>query len=357
MIENSKEKDILNLITIFISKKRLLVRTSIIGLLLGILIAFTTPKEYTSSISLLALDNSAQNNLSGLMQQFGGLTGLNLSASKEGLSPEIYPNFVYSTPFTVELLNEKFHFAHKDTTIRLIDYFTTIKSKDLIGNLKYYTIGFIIRLNKDNLPKHIGDIDSTNSIYVLTSEYDDLLNEFQNRINVEVDEMTNIVKIQTKMPDPVVAAQLADSILNKLTTRIANYRTQKAQADFNFISKQQQEAEKRYTKAQLALAQFRDINRNIVQAAQKSEEERLTAELNLCFNLYNNLTQQKEAARINVQQSTPVFKVLNPAVVPIKKSEPKRLLIIATSPFLGLFIGILIILFQRIRDDLKLLQK
>ena len=46
---------------------------------------------------------------------------------------------------------------------------------------------------------------------------------------------------------------------------------------------------------------------------------------------------------IKVEENTPVFSVINEVVVPIEKSKPKRMLILAISIVLGLILGMGII--------------
>ncbi|MDP4189101.1 MAG: GNVR domain-containing protein, partial [Bacteroidota bacterium] len=146
---------------------------------------------------------------------------------------------------------------------------------------------------------------------------------------------------------------LTDSVVNDLTQYLVSYRVQKAQADYDFIKARQEEAERKYLSLQNRSAGFQDANRDVISAAVLSTGTKITNEYNLAFNLYNTLSQQLEQARLKVQQETPVFKVLNPAEVPLKKSKPKRSLILAAMIFLGLFVGVGIITGKMIYQNAK----
>ena len=66
------------------------------------------------------------------------------------------------------------------------------------------------------------------------------------------------------------------------------------------------------------------------------ELERLQNEAALAYNLYNSTSQQVQVAEVKVQESTPVFTVMQPAVVPFKAAKPNVKMIIAGFAFLGI---------------------
>jgi uncharacterized protein involved in exopolysaccharide biosynthesis len=65
---------------------------------------------------------------------------------------------------------------------------------------------------------------------------------------------------------------------------------------------------------------------------------------NLAFNSYNSLSQQLEQALITVQEETPVITLLEPVQVPLERSRPKRLLVIAVAAIIGSIAGVFLIL-------------
>ena len=70
------------------------------------------------------------------------------------------------------------------------------------------------------------------------------------------------------------------------------------------------------------------------------EEQRLQHQFTLAFNLYNELAQQLENARIRIQQETPVIKLLEPVMVPIERSQPKRVRLMVIYTFIGGVLGV-----------------
>ena len=67
----------------------------------------------------------------------------------------------------------------------------------------------------------------------------------------------------------------------------------------------------------------------------RTEEERLQNEMSLAYNLYNQTAQQLQLARAKVQESTPVYAVVQPATVPLKPSKPSKMMILVGCVFLA----------------------
>jgi LPS O-antigen subunit length determinant protein (WzzB/FepE family) len=59
------------------------------------------------------------------------------------------------------------------------------------------------------------------------------------------------------------------------------------------------------------------------------------------------LSRQYEQARLKVQERTPVFKVLEPAQVPLKRVSPKRTMIVLLFTGAGLVLGLGYLLWQQ----------
>ena len=142
------------------------------------------------------------------------------------------------------------------------------------------------------------------------------------------------------MPEAEMSAILANKMIFLLKNYVTDYRTQKAKQDYDFIKGQYEQAKARFQKAQDTLAKFQDQNLNLATAQAQTRLKSLQDEYNLAYNVYTGLAQQMEQARIQVQQNTPVFKILEPATVPIKKSSPKRVIILILSVMFGVFVGI-----------------
>ena len=81
----------------------------------------------------------------------------------------------------------------------------------------------------------------------------------------------------------------------------------------------------KYVEAQRRYAEFVDKHQGLSKQIYKVEEERLAGEMQLAFNIYNTLYQQRLLNEAELQRRTPVFTVLQNASVPVKPASSKKL--------------------------------
>lgn len=314
-------------------------------MVLGLLIAFLAPKEYSTSATMMPEMQSQQSGASGLLQQYGGMLGISGSqltgGGQEGsIPPQLYPNIVQSLPYQVELMNTEVYFAEYDTTATVHEFFSEIHSPfSLMGFLKGYTIdlpGKIIGLFKDEeeqdrpLPQKV----DREAVLSLSKEQMETVKTLQQRLSVSVDQETGVLTLTSEFPDPRAAAEIGKTGINLLKENVEEYRTQKARQNLEFVQEQVEEARKRFEEAQNRLAEFRDSNINLATAKAQTREQELQSQYDLAFNLYNSLSQRLEQAKLDLQEETPVLSVLQPVSVPLNDNT-SGLLILIVSGMLG----------------------
>ena len=101
MEEKSKGRNdgIIGVLMLLWSRRKLLTINCVIGGVLAIVIAFSMPKQYTSS-AVLAPEMTSGGGLSGSLGAIASMTGVNLDGMGNGndaLYPELYPQIVSST--------------------------------------------------------------------------------------------------------------------------------------------------------------------------------------------------------------------------------------------------------------------
>lgn len=90
------------------------------------------------------------------------------------------------------------------------------------------------------------------------------------------------------------------------------------------------------------------VNQELVLETYKTKETDLENEMQLKYNIYTQMTNQLQIARAKLIEKTPVYAVIQPAVVPIKKSGPKRLIIIFTCVLFGGLVYTLPLLYKQL---------
>lgn len=301
---------------------------------IGIVYALNLQKEFDANTQLMPelQSNSSLSKMGGL-SALAGLAGVDLNqmSSTDAVRPDLYPNIVQTLPFALFILEQKVYVSEYKKTIRLQDY---LEEK-----------------NKNWLDKWLGNSSKTtqpldpqklSKAYEITKPQETVVKEVHDRILATFDRKTGVITIHTKMPDPVVAATTAQIAVEYLKEYVTSYRTDKARKQVKFLSEQVTEAKRRYQNSEAALAAYRDRNRFLYTESAKVEEQRLQADFMLAQNVYNNLAQQHEQAKIRVEEETPVFKTLDPAAIPLKRSAPKRTIIVLVFSFFGALLAILI---------------
>ena len=294
----------------------------------GIYYALTAREEYVSTGKILPEYQSKAGGLS----QFAGLAslaGIDVSSAAGGGSdavrPDLYPDVLKSTPFFLELLKIK---------VRTKD------NKEMLFSQFYDTFVLDNKIEEKNTKIKF---PTSNQYIAVSYQTENNLKDLRTRISAVIDKKTGLITVTVKLPDPVVATIITDYGMNFLTNYITNYRTEKSKRDLNFLAERLDAAKGKYFNNQAKKAQYSDqyqLSMMKLQAADL-QRERIESEYKISSNFYNTLLQKYEEAKLKVQQETPVIKVLEPPVVPNKRSEPKRTIIVLIATFLGGIFGII----------------
>ena len=85
-------------------KKKYFLFSAVIGLALGLGVAFSIPKTYTSKMSL-AIESQREQKLSGGMGALASMAGVDIVSGEDAISPNLYPDVVSTNKFLVDLLH------------------------------------------------------------------------------------------------------------------------------------------------------------------------------------------------------------------------------------------------------------
>ncbi len=335
------EIDLIELIKVIWSKRWFIAKVTSVFVALGLVIAFTSPEEYTTSSTLIPEAAGEEGNLGGSLGGLASLAGVDLGSLSGGVSqtinPALYQSVSQSTPFLMQLMNEEYYFFEVGDTISVYEYFMEHSNSSLFQKalaVPGTIIGFIL-----GKKEKLASTGSDSTTLLISKEQQGVMEILKSRVYVEMDWELNIVTIQVEMQDPVVAAKMVTFTRDYITEYVTEYSTSKSQQRLSSIEKQYLERKAEFEMIQLKLASFRDRNQNVTTARARSEEERLQSEYNLSFNIFNQISQQREAVKLQIEENTPVFTVLEPVKVPVEKSKPKRLFILILAGLFGGIVG------------------
>ena len=304
--------------------KKFIITVTVVFMFLGLISALTMTRIYTSKVTLVPeLGKSTSSSLSSLSNMLG-LGGMTMGSSADAYHVTVYPEVVASTPFVAKMFDMRVTDPKKGIDTTLIGYLS--RERFSIGNVIGYVTKPIFSLfsNKEEETKG-NDLN----LFHLTKEQDRIVKTMNKAIQVDVDKKTGETTIQVTMDNPVIAATVADTVCKHLREYIVEYRTRKAREDLENYKKIADESYQRYLKASKAYAYYQDHNRGLILNAVISEGSRLSNELQIASQLYQQMKLQAEMARGKVIDEKPVFAIIQPATVPLlpQNSRAKVLLI------------------------------
>lgn len=324
-----KEIDLIEIGKKLWDKRKFILKVSGVGLLIGIIIAFSIPKEYSTTV-ILAPESKEGGSL-GNAGALAAMAGINLSGNSTSgdLSSDIYPNIMESTPFILGL--SKIYISDKkegiDTTL-----FAYIKDEQ---KLAWWT--YVLGAPKLLVGLFFSDKEETvieDNKLILTKDQDDVVESLKRLITISIDKKTGVIILTSVMQSPVVSATVADTLTSYLQSYIIKYRTEKSRADLAFAEKLYAESKNDYSKAQQKYADYLDRNQNVILASYRVNQEKLQNEVTLAYNVYNQVAQQLQVAKVKVQDQTPVYTVIQPAIIPLIPTKPNKKLIVIGFIFL-----------------------
>lgn len=314
--------------------RKTLYKAAGIGLVVGILIALGTPKQYTVSV-ILSPEMGSSKSGSGLASMAASFLGGSIGVdSPDALNATLAPDIVASTPFLLELFNARVVNQNKQIDTTFTAYLDEQKSSWIGYVLK--APGMAIKGIKSLFSNEDKEIATVQEGTIELNEEDAAkLEGLRKQITAEVDKKTSITTLTVTLQDPKITATIADSVVSKLQQYISAYRTSKAKEDSQYLEMLYKERQQEYYAAQQRYARYVDANSNMVFQSTMAERERLQNDMNLAYQVYSQVAQQLQVARAKVQEEKPVFAVVEPAVVPLQPSGTSRKVIVVGFVFLA----------------------
>lgn len=342
---SNDEIDLIQVAHTIWSGRRTIIKTMAIFAILGMVIALTSPTEYTASTTIVPQLPNGQSRIGGL-SGLAAMAGINLNmGSTSEISPTVYPEIISSIPFQLELMQTPLKFKDIEQPVSLYEYYTNYAKSTFISTLMKYTVGLpgiIIQVIKGlSTDEQVTSVNK--SPLQLTQKQKEVQKKIQDLLTIEYNDKDGYVLLTCHMPEALPAAQLAQNSQKLLQKYITEFKIEKATANFDFIEKRYNEVKGQYEEAQDALAIFQDRNRNVSSAKAQTELVRLNNNYNLAYEVYSELAKQLEQARIQVKEDTPVFTIIKPVFVPLEKSKPNRPMILIIWLMTGSILGIGII--------------
>ena len=307
--------------------RMLIVKVAGIAAILGTIIVLTTPQKYTAIATLAPETTKASSsNISNIASMLG-VGGLNLGNDADALKVTLYPDIVASTPFIIDLLNAQVSTIKEDQPdTTLTGYLKEYTSSSLLGKciaIPLKAVGGIKSLFVGDKANEESLLNKINPFQLTKGQFK-LVKSLRKLIFAKVDKKTGVTTISVTMQDPLVAATIADTVVQNLKRHITKYRISKAEKDFSYWEQLYNERKAEYYQKQQLYAEYVDANKNVILQSVRIEQTRLQNEMNLAYQIYSNVATQLQMAKAKVQEAKPVFTEIEPASVPLLPTGTTR---------------------------------
>ena len=335
------EIDLMDILRKIIAIRKTIYRAAGMGLVIGVIIAISIPKQYTVKVTLSPEMGSAKGGgLSGLAASFLG-SDVAMGDGTDALNASLSADIVSSTPFLLELSTMEI-LVSRDEDMTLNTYLDEESSPwwNYVIGLPGIVVGGVKSLFSEDDNELVVSGRINNGIIELSKKKSRKIETLKKMITASVDKKTSMTTVAITLQNPKVAAVVADSVVKKLQEYIIDYRTSKAKEDCIYLEKLFKERQQEYYATQKKYADYLDSHDNVILQSVRAEQERLQNDMSLAYQVYSQVASQLQVARAKVQEEKPVFAVVEPAVVPLEPSGIGRKIYVLAFVFLSVCIVI-----------------
>ena len=206
-----------------------------IALVIGLVIGFSMPKQYTSSVQLAP--ETSRTGLTGDINSLASMVGVNLNnmnTTNDAFYPKMYPNICASNDFVIPLWNMQVKTVNGEKSTTLYDYL----AHDQKEAWWWKGIGAIASLfggNSDDsgVKKQILDPRTDVDPFHLTSEQNKVASAIKGMIKCSIDKKTDVISILVVTLKLIVSVEKNSSA--PLQTALADYNQPYAQKQETMI--------------------------------------------------------------------------------------------------------------------------
>lgn len=286
----------------FWEKRIFLTKLTAAALFGSVLVALLLPPQYTSKVVLLP---SGKQDKMGVLSGLASSLGFDLSGTTTGLesSSLLYPEILKSRLIGEAVLSNRYRYTHrkKPAVQTLLEY---LRTKNLERGLK----------------------------------------KLAGRRKIDMDIKTGIITLAVTTGNRELSALVANQFVTELERYNRTRRKTKALNNQENLERRLDSVKAELAQAEDTLEAFLEKNRNFAFSDDPElnrELAQLKREAVIKSETYATLTQQYELAKIETEKEIPIVQVLDTAVPALKKSAPKRTLIVLTTTALAFTFGFL----------------
>ncbi|MFL2994091.1 MAG: GNVR domain-containing protein [Candidatus Neomarinimicrobiota bacterium] len=331
--EGIKENIIDDPISLIKKERKLILKYSAIAGFIGLIYALVATPFYQSTTTMypaLETENSGGilgSSIAGLAESYG-LMGL-------GSAPTYnIPDIVLSRRIKKNIILSSWKSNNYPDSSNLIKFWE-------IDKPNRFSPFIILDLLKPLFPSGGGFSTSADKIYL-----ENAIEKLQRLISVS-EEQSGLIVVSVLMEDPALASDITNYIADYVKNFISYEQEKEAIKKKEFIYSQMLSAKGDLSESEFKLTNF--IKRNPLALGNPDlqlQQGRLVREIEENQAVYITLRQQYEIAKIEAEEDKLFINILDKGDIAVRKSKPKRLLILLSSIMLGMMSSVLYLLYR-----------
>jgi len=377
--EKSQQEDEISLLDLLAAlgrKKHIVIRTFVVMLVIGVLLAFLLPKKYTAEVTLLPPQQ--QSSLSSMLSSQLGSLGAVASLAGGGLGLK-NPNDRYIAMFKSQTVEDamirkyglmaEYHAKYMSAARKAFEAHVKLdgSSKDGLIHISVtdrnparaaeLANGYVEQFRK--LSEHLAISEASQRRLFYRQQMDEAKKNLTNAEEalVKTEEKSGMIQVGSQAEALIQSgAQLRAQVAAK-EVEIQGLQAFAAPGNPNLLQAQQELAGLRAQLAKLAGSGGNPEDQLIVPKgklpAAGLDYLRKYRDVTYYQTIFNVLAQQYELAKIDEAKEGALIQVVDPAIPPDHKSSPKRLLILAGCFLAGIFLGVMLALLAEGWDHLN----
>jgi uncharacterized protein involved in exopolysaccharide biosynthesis len=258
--------------------------------------SFALEPQYTAEVAFVPEQKQLGPSLAGLAG-LASQVGISLGGQASE-SPQFYGDLLRSDDLRAGILRSRFQLG-RDTVVLL----------DLLA---------------------AGESDSA-------KRFETALRRLGSRTAARVDARTNVIRVSVELPDPGLAAQVANAFAAAVDQFNQRTRSSRARERRTFVEARAREVRRELDDAEDSLRVFYERNRGDFENSPSlaNQERRLRRQVDILTELYLTLRREEETSRVEEFNDLSLISVVDSARVPVSKSSPKRSIIAASALIVG----------------------
>ena len=327
----NNEDNISDTFSILKKQRRFILKFSSLAGLIGLVYALVATPFYQSTTTMypaLEAENSGGilgNSIKGLAESYG-LMGL-------GSAPTYnIPDIVLSRRIKKNIILSKWYSIAFPDSSNLIKFWEIDKPNK-------FSPFIILDVIKSLFPSGQGFSISADKLHL-----ENAIEKLQRLISVS-EEQSGLIVVSVQMEDPILAASITNYIADYVKEFISIEQEKEAIKQKEFIYDQMISAKSDLSDSELKLTNFfKKYPLALGNPDLQLQQGRLIREIEENQAVYITLRQQYEIAKIEAEEDKLFINILDTGDVAVRKSKPKRLLILLSSIMFGMMSSVLVIL-------------